>query len=302
MRNKKIFITGGAGFIGSNLVKRLGASNLITLYDRKNGDDLLDFAKLEKAIRGHDFVFHLAANPDISKSEKKPSLDFDNGIFATFNVLEAMRQNNIKKIVYTSGSGVYGDQGLKYTKETFGPLLPTSMYGASKLAAEGLISAFCYMYDMQAWIFRPANIVGPRQTHGVGYDFIKKLKDNPKELIILGDGTQSKSYLYVDDLISAMLLAVKKTKDSVNLFNVASASFIDVRTIAEIVVEEMGLKNVKFKYTGGPKGWKGDVPKVRMDIAKIKRLGWKAKFTSMEAIQKSIQDLLKEAKYTKYKI
>ena len=166
------------------------------------------------------------------------------------------------------------------------------MYGASKLAAEGLISAFCHMYDMQSWIFRPANIVGPNQTHGVGYDFIKKLKASPRELIILGDGTQSKSYLYVNDLIDAMLLVVKKSDDAVNLFNVASDSFIDVKTIAQLVTKEMCLENVKFKYTGGRKGWKGDVPKVRIDTAKIKRLGWRARFTSREAIKKSIQDLL----------
>lgn len=290
--SKKIFITGGAGFIGSNLAKKLARQGQITVYDKKNGSDLLDFAKLKKAIKNHGFVFHLASNPDIAKSEKYPRLDLDQGILTTFNILEAMRQNNIKKIAYTSGSGVYGDRGLKYSKESFGPLLPTSMYGASKLAAEGLISAFCHMYDMQSWIFRPANIVGPLQTHGVAYDFIRKLKANPRELIILGDGTQSKSYLYVDDLIRAMLLAIEKSNDRVNLFNVASDSFINVSAIADIVVREMGLKNVKFKYTGGSKGWKGDVPKVRMDIQKIKQLGWRAELNSDQAIRKSIKDLL----------
>jgi UDP-glucose 4-epimerase len=289
----RIFITGGAGFIGSNLVKKLGRQNQITIYDKKNGDDLLDFAKLRRTLKNYDFVFHLASNPDIAKSEKYPKLDLDQGVIATFNVLEAMRQNNVKKIVYTSGSGVYGDQGLKYTSENFGPLLPVSMYGASKLAAEGLISAFCHMYNMQSWIFRPANIVGPGQTHGVGYDFIKKLEKNSQELVILGDGSQSKSYLYVDDLISAMLLAIKKSNDKVNFFNAASNSFIDVKTIAQIAVKEMGLKNVKFKYTGGPKGWKGDVPKVRLDITKIKKLGWQSKLNSNQAIRQSIRDLLK---------
>lgn len=292
LNKKRIFITGGAGFIGSNLVKKLGKQNQITVYDKKNGDDLLDFAKLKKSIKNHDFVFHLASNPDISKSEKNPRLDLDQGVFATFNVLEAMRCNNIKKIAYTSGSGVYGDQGIKYTKENFGPLLPISMYGASKLACEGLISAFCHMYDMQSWIFRPANIVGRRQTHGVGYDFVKKLRNNPEELTILGDGTQSKSYLYIDDLIDALLLAIKKANNKVNLFNLASDGFTDVKTIAKIVAEEMGLKNVKFKYTGGSKGWKGDVPKVRLDTSKIKNLGWQPKFTSKQAIRKSIKDLL----------
>lgn len=292
LNKNKIFITGGAGFIGSNLVTRLRKQNEITVYDKINGDDLLDFAKLKKAIKGHDFVFHLASNPDIAKSEKNPRLDVDQGILTAFNVLEAMRLSNIKKIAYTSGSGVYGDQGVKYTKETFGPLLPVSMYGASKLACEALISAFCNMYGMQSWIFRPANIVGRGQTHGVGYDFIKKLKTDPKELTILGDGTQSKSYLYINDLIDALLLAIKKADNEVNLFNLASMGFTDVKTIAKIVTEEMGLKNVKFNYTGGRKGWKGDVPKVRLDISKIKRLGWQAKLNSDQAVRQSIKDML----------
>ncbi|MBI2041600.1 MAG: NAD-dependent epimerase/dehydratase family protein [Candidatus Nealsonbacteria bacterium] len=293
LNKKRIFITGGAGFIGSNLVARLKKQNKITVYDKKNGDDLLDFIKLKKAIKNHDFVFHLASNPDIAKSEKNPRLDIDQGILTAFNVLEAMRLNDIKKIAYTSGSGVYGDQGVKYTKESFGPLLPVSMYGASKLACEGLVSAFCHMYNMQAWIFRPANIVGKGQTHGVGYDFIKKLRNNPRELTILGDGTQSKSYLYINDLIEAVLLAIKKANDEVNLFNLASNGFTDVNTIAKITVKEMGLKNVKFNYTGGSRGWKGDVPKVRLDVAKIKKLGWQAKLNSNQAIRQSIKDLLK---------
>jgi len=293
LNKKRIFITGGAGFIGSNLAVRLKKRNKITVYDKRNGDDLLDFAKLNQAIKNHNFVFHLASNPDIAKSEKNPRLDIDQGIITAFNVLEAMRLNNIKKIAYTSGSGVYGDQGVKYTKESFGPLLPVSMYGASKLACEGLIAAFCHMYDMQSWIFRPANIVGKGQTHGVGYDFIKKLREKPEELTILGDGTQSKSYLYIDDLINAVILAIRKAADGVNLFNLASNGFTDVKTIAKITTEEMGLKNVKFNYTGGSRGWKGDVPKVRLDVSKIKKLGWQAKLNSDQAIRKSIKDLLK---------
>lgn len=294
LNNKKIFITGGGGFIGSNLVERLGKKNKITVYDLKNGEDLLDFEKLKGTIKGHDFVFHLASNPDIAKSEKYPRLDLDQGIISAFNVLEAMRQNSIKNIVFTSGSGVYGDQGTAYTKESFGPLLPVSMYGASKLAVEGLISAFCHIYDMQAWIFRPANIVGRHQTHGVGYDFIRKLKNDPENLQILGDGSQSKSYLYIDDLIDAIILAIDKSTDKVNLFNLASESFVDVKTIAQITTKEMGLKNVKLYFGESPKGWKGDVPKVRMDIEKIKKLGWKAKLNSKEAIRQSIRDLLKK--------
>ena len=302
LNKKRIFITGGAGFIGPNLVKRLGKQNQITVYDKKNGDDLLDFAKLKRLIKNHDFVFHLAANPDIAKSEKCPKLDLDQGIITTFNVLDAMRCCGIKNIAYTSGSGVYGDQGIKYTKESFGPLLPSSMYGASKLAAEGLISAFCHMYDMQSWIFRPANIVGRRQTHGVGYDFIRKLNKNPGELVILGDGSQSKSYLYIDDLIDAVILAIEKSNDRVNLFNLASDSFVDVKTIAKITIEEMGLKNVMLHFGADSRGWKGDVPKVRIDAKKINNLGWQPKLNSKEAIKKSIKDLLKEIGYIKNKL
>lgn len=311
IQNKKIFITGGAGFVGSNLVSRLIKRNRVTAYDNLTSGkkdylkehlrkpnfqliigDLLDFKKLKKVIKGYDLVIHLASNPDIAKSLKDPSLDLNQGIIATFNVLEAMRLNNVRKIIYPSGSGVYGDQGTKYTAEDFGPLLPTSMYGASKLAAEGLISAFCYLYKMQSWIFRPANIVGRNQTHGVAYDFIRKLKKNPKQLEILGDGTQSKSYIYIDDLTDAVFLAVNKSKEKVNLFNLASDGFTTVRTIAKLVVKEMGLKNVRFKYTGGDRGWKGDVPKVRLDIKKIKKLGWKPKLDSNEAVRQSIKDLL----------
>lgn len=302
LSKQKIFITGGTGFIGSNLVKRLAQQNQLTVYDKKNGDDLLDFAKLKRLIKNQDFVFHLASNPDIAKSEKYPRLDLDQGIIATFNVLEAMRICGIKNIAYTSGSGVYGDQGIKYTRENFGPLLPVSMYGASKLAAEGLISAFCHMYDMQSWIFRPANIVGKSQTHGVAYDFIRKLKNDPQNLQILGDGNQSKSYLYIDDFIEAIVLAIRKSNDKVNLFNVASSSFVDVKTIAQIVVEEMGLKNVRFKYIGGSGGWKGDIPKVRMATQKINQLGWRPKLTSKEAIEESISDLLKDTNYIKKNI
>ncbi len=307
----KYFITGGAGFIGSNLVDALIKKNKVVVYDNlssgskdfiahhfKNKNfkfikgDILNKSLLNKSIKGCDFVFHLASNPDIAKSALYPDLDLNQGIITTFNVLDAMRHNGIKKIAYTSGSGVYGDQGLTYTAENFGPLFPISMYGASKLGSEGLISAFCHMYDMRAWIFRPANIVGRNQTHGVGVAFIEKLKNNPRELEILGNGKQSKSYLYVDDVINAFLLAIKKSGNKINLFNLTSNSFIDVTSIAKIVDEEMKLKNVKFRYTGGNVGWKGDVPKVRINAQKINKLGWKPKFTSKEAIRKSVRNLL----------
>jgi len=254
--------------------------------------DLLDEPDVKRAMEEHDFVFHLSSNPDISKSMEQPDLDLKQGILVTFNVLEAMRLNGVKKIIYTSGSGIYGDVGTTYTAEDFGPLLPLSMYGASKLACEGLISAYCHMYDMQTWIFRMANIVGKRQTHGVTLDFINKLRKNPKELEILGNGKQSKSYLHVDECVEAMMFAIDHSNEKVNVFNIASNSYIDVTSIANMVIEEMGLKDVKLKYTGGSRGWKGDVPIVRLDTTIINKLGWKAKLSSEEAVRKALKELL----------
>lgn len=311
----RYFITGGAGFIGSNMADRLlqDETNEVTVFDNfcsgqmchiehhlKNKKfkliegDLLNLSELREAVKGHDFVFHFAANPDIAKSMIETDLDLRLGIVATYNVVEAMRINGVKKIAYSSGSGVYGDVGLTETPEDFGPLLPISMYGASKLGAEGVISAFCNMFDIQAWIFRFANVVGKRQTHGVGFDFVRKLKSNPKRLQILGDGTQSKSYIHVSDVIEAMLFVIKNSSQTTNIFNVATDNYITVNEIVEIVTTAMGLENVKFEYTGGKRGWKGDVPIVRFNLEKIYKLGWKATHNSGEAVRLSIRELLEE--------
>jgi UDP-glucose 4-epimerase len=311
----RYFITGGAGFIGSNMTDRLlkDSSNEVTVYDnfcsgqmsyiehhlkdkrfRLIKGDLLDLPLLKKSIAGHDFVFHFAANPDIAKSMLETDLDLRLGIIATYNVVESMRTNRVKMLAYSSGSGVYGDVGLMQTAENFGPLLPISMYGASKLGAEGVISAFCGMFDLQAWIFRFANVVGPRQTHGVGFDFIRKLKKEPHKLQILGDGSQSKSYIHVSDVIDDMRFVIEKQNQNVNVFNVATDDYIIVNEIAEIVTEEMKLSKVVFEHTGGSRGWKGDVPVVRFNIEKIHTLGWKSKYNSKQAIRLSIQELLKE--------
>lgn len=307
----RYFITGGAGFIGSHVVDELLGKGQVTVFDnfssgkreyislhKESTDfrlvqgDLGDLEYLKKTIKGHDVVFHFAANPDIARSMLETDLDLREGTILTYNVLEAMRVNGIRKILYSSGSGVYGDVGTTPTPEDFGPLLPISMYGASKLACEGMISAFCHLYDMQGWIFRFANVVGQRQTHGVGYDFLEKLKKNPKELEILGDGTQSKSYLHVRDVIEAMLFVHQKGSEKINVFNVATSDYIDVTTIAKIVIHEMGLKGVNLRYTGGKRGWKGDVPKVRFNLDKIHKLGWRPLYTSREAVRKSIQEML----------
>lgn len=309
----KYFITGGAGFIGSNMVDALlvDKNNSVTIYDnfcsghRKYiehhlGDerckvikgDMLDYQKLKEAIQGHEFVFHFAANPDIAKSMTETDIDLKQTVIATYNLLESMRLTGIKNIAYSSGSGVYGDVGLTQTSEGYGPLMPISMYGASKLGAEGIISAFCSMFDMHAWIYRFANVVGKRQTHGVGFDFIKKLRNSTKELEILGDGNQSKSYIHVSDVINAMLSIIGICNDRVNIFNVATDSYITVNEIAEVVIQEMGLENVELKHTEGDRGWKGDVPVVRFDLKKIHDLGWYSKHNSKDAVRRSVKEML----------
>ena len=308
---KKYFVTGGAGFIGSHMVDTLIRKSQVTVFDnfssgkieyiarhQKNKKfklirgDLGDLDYLQRAVKNHDAVFHFASNPDISRSMVETDLDLREGTILTYNVLEAMRVNGIRDMLYTSGSGVYGDVGTTPTPEDFGPLLPISMYGASKLACEGMISAFSHLYDIRGYIFRFANVVGERQTHGVGYDFIEKLRKNPKELEILGDGKQSKSYIHVKDVINAMLFVYKHAFDRVNVYNIATDDYIDVTMIAKIVIQEMDLKDVKLRYTGGDRGWKGDVPKVRFNLDKIHRMGWRPMYNSREAVRKSIREML----------
>jgi UDP-glucose 4-epimerase len=312
--NKKAtryFVTGGAGFIGSHLVDRLVGMGRVTVYDNLSSGrlefishhldrrgfnfieaDLLDFGALKQAISGHDVVFHLAANPDVRAGIKATDLDLKAGVIASYNVLEAMRQNQIKRLVFASSSTVYGDVGVKPVSEDYGPLKPISLYGASKLGSEGFVSAFCHLFQMQGWIFRLANIVGSRLTHGVIFDFIDKLKQNPGRLEILGDGSQQKPYLHVDDCVDGMLLAVEHSKERLNLFNLGSASSTSVVTIANMVVRAMGLKGVEFHYTGGKRGWVGDVPQVRLDVTGMSRLGWEPKYTSDEAVERTVRELL----------
>jgi UDP-glucose 4-epimerase len=307
----KVFVTGGAGFIGSHLVdKLLERGDTVTVYDNlssgkreyieqhlKNKEfsfiqsDLIEFNQLKKKIKGHDVVFHLAANPDVRVGAQKPEVA-KKDIIATYNLLDAMRQNNVQKIVFSSSSTVYGEALSFPLKEDYGPLLPISLYGAAKLASEGLISSFSHTFDMKCWIFRFANIVGPRGTHGVIVDFIHKLRKNPNELEILGNGKQRKSYLSVKDCVEGMLFGFENSKEQINVFNLGCNSVTEVTRIAEMVVEEMGLDKVKFRYTGGKRGWKGDVPYFQLDVTKINRLGWKATHNSDDAVRYAIKDLL----------
>lgn len=313
----RYFITGGAGFIGSSVCSRLLAANdndTVTVYDNLSfgkesliephyGNprfrfvkaDMLDPQELRAAIAGHDFVFHFAANADIARSMKETDLDVKLTVTATYNLLEAMRLEGVGKIVYSSGSGIYGDVGTTETAEDFGPLLPISLYGASKLGAEGLISAFSHMFDMQAWVFRFANVIGGRQTHGVILDFINKLKSDPSRLDILGDGTQSKAYIHVADIMDAIFYVAGHTDGRVNLFNVATDDYVTVTEIARSVIAAMGLHGVELAYSGGDRGWKGDVPVVRFDLGKIHSLGWRARHSSREAVERTIREILEAA-------
>ncbi len=308
----KAFVTGGAGFIGSHLVDALIQNgHTVTVYDNLSSGnkqfiqhhlskedfifakaDLLDLKRVTQEIQGHDIVFHLAANPHVRLGETQTDLDMKQGVIATYNVLEAMRLHDIKKIVFSSSSVVYGETPGSLLPETYGPTLPISLYGAGKLGAEGLISAFCGTFDFQSWIYRFANVVGIRGTHGVIVDFIEKLRKNTKQLEILGDGKQCKPYLYVSDCVDGILYGYTHSHEKMNLFNLSCDTTTTVTRIAEMVVEEMGLQNVIFRYTGGIRGWRGDVPRFQLDPKKINTLGWNATLSSDEAVRKAIRDVL----------
>ena len=310
----KAFVTGGAGFIGSHLIDKLiKKGDEVTVFDNLssgkkefiekhlNNDnfnfikgELLDLDKVKKEIKGHDVVFHLAANPHVRLGEKMTRLDLEQGPIATYNVLESMRKNDIKKIVFSSSSVVYGETDVDVIPENYGPLRPISLYGAAKLGAEGLITSFCGTFDFQAWIYRFANVVGSRGTHGVIVDFINKLRKNPEELEILGNGKQRKPYLYVTECVDGILHGFKNSNDQINIFNLGCDTNTSVTRIAEIVTSEMNLKDVEFNYTGGKRGWKGDVPKFQLGVEKINNLGWKAEYDSDEAVKKTARDLLEE--------
>ena len=312
----RAFVAGGAGFIGSHTVDRLLSEpsvSAVTVYDNLSSGrlehlpvnagerlkivraDLSSIDELCEAITGHDIVFHYASNPDIARAATEPEIDFWQGTYLTQNLLEAMRRTGVAHIVYASGSGVYGDTGLTELNEDHAPLLPISTYGASKLAGEALICSYCAMFGFQGWVFRFANVVGARQTHGVGFDFLSKLRVDPSQLPILGDGMQSKSYIHVTDVINGIWLAYQKATDSYNYFNLATDDNITVAGIAAIVIEILGLKGVALKYAGGDRGWKGDVPLVRMDSTKIKALGWRAQLTTSQAIESSVRDMYAQA-------
>ncbi len=308
MNGKKILITGGAGFIGSNMVEALLNDNDITVIDftddvkyikgfleDKNfhfiNEDLLKYE-----IKEHfDIIIHLAANSDVRSGSENPMLDFSENVVLTQNILEYMRKYDVNDMIFSSSSTVFGEAPIMPTPESYGPCMPISSYGASKLANEAFISAYSHYYGIKASIFRFANIVGKNSTHGVIHDFIIKLKRNPKELEILGDGTQRKSYMHVSDCINAMITIHEKIKktDIINLGNHGTTS---VKTIADYVTSAMGLKNVKYNYTGGfnGRGWKGDIKYAELSIDKMESLGYKNKYNSDESVKLAVSEILNQ--------
>ena len=302
---ERCFLTGGAGFIGSHFVERLLADQkAVTVFDNLSSGrrewieqnqgqpgftfieaDLLDAPKLQKAMAGHDLVIHLGANTDIPGGNEDVRLDLENCTIATHNVLEAMRATDISRLLFASTSAVYGDAPKIPSPEDTAPLLPISLYGASKLACESLISAYCHIFNMQAWMFRFANVVGGRMGRGVIHDFILKLERNPEELEILGDGNQEKSFFLVEDCIDGIFSAFENSDAWCDVFNLGCSSGTRVTRVAEIVTEEMGLTGVRFMYTGGRRGWVGDVTQMVLDVSKMKKLGWDAGHTSDETVR-----------------
>ena len=311
----RVFVTGGAGFIGSNLAERLlddghevTAHDNLSLGRRENlractaregfrfiQGDLLDREATASHLRGHDVVFHMAANSDIEAGGRETDTDLRQGTLATYNVLEGMRLADLRQVVFASTSAVYGEAATVPTPEDHGPLFPISFYGASKLACEGLLSAFEHNYGIQAWIFRFANIVGDHGTHGAVVDFLRKLRQDPSVLTILGDGRQAKPYLYVKECVDGMIFGWRNAVGPVNCFNLTCPGATAATRIAEIVAEELGLGPVPHRFTGGSRGWKGDVPQVRLDPSRLAGLGWSAQLDSDAAVRAAARALRHEA-------
>lgn len=312
-------VTGGAGFIGSHLVDTLmeqgedvrvidnlsagSIANLRRWLDHPNFEfiqgDLHDDTETRAAVEGCNIVYHLAANPEVRLWRASPRDLFKQNVEATYSLLEAIRrQGDAETLVFSSTSTVYGDATALPTPETYAPLKPISLYGASKLAAEALFYAYASTYGFRCVVYRMANIVGPRINHGITYDFVEKLSRNPRKLEVLGDGAQSKSYLYVGDCVEGMILGTERNEERVGVLNIGSDDRTDVKTIAQIIIEEMGLSRVELYYTGGVdggRGWKGDVRFMQLDVSRLRSLGWRPHLTSAEAIRKTARALVSRA-------
>jgi UDP-glucose 4-epimerase len=316
----RVLIVGGAGFIGSHFARRLLARDdisLVRIFDNFSSGrewhlaevrddprlevvrgDVVDLSELVAAAEGIDTVIHLASNPDIAAAVANPAIDFDQGTRLTHHVAEAVRQAGVGLVLYASGSGVYGDLGEVEATEDQGPMVPTSTYGASKLAGEALLASYAFMFGPTVRAFRFGNVVGPHQTHGVGYDFVRRLLREPAHLDILGDGKQSKSYIHVDDVISAVLAAGVAADSPFDVYHGATGDYVTVTEIADLAVDVVGLPAgaVEYRYSGGPRGWKGDVPIVRIGTDKIRSLGWANAMSGPEALRSSMTSMAEDAR------
>lgn len=306
----RYFVTGGAGFIGSNMVDRLlSLGNEVVVYDNFSTGrreflenalmydsftlvegDTLDYGKLKETMEGSEFVFHFAANADVRMGCEHPKKDLEQNTIATFHVLEAMRENGIKKIGFSSTGSVYGEADVIPTPENAPFPVQTSLYAASKLAGEGMIAAYCEGFDFTACIFRFVSILGERYTHGHVFDFYRKLQDDPGRLYILGNGKQRKSYLYVQDCLDAILTVVENARERVNIYNLGTDEYCEVNDSAGWISEKMGVSPV-FEYAGGERGWIGDNPFIYLDTAKVRGLGWKPKYSIKDGVMKTVEFL-----------
>ena len=307
-------VTGGAGFIGSHLVDALvsegkevrvidnfssGKMSFLSHHEG-NGNveivegDTLDLEILTESMHGVETVHHMAANPDIRLGIEVTDTDLRQGTVATYNVLEAMRLSDVSRISFSSSSAVYGEAEMMPTPENYGPIMPISLYGASKLASEALITAWAGTFGAQGFIHRFANIVGPRGTHGVIFDFIHKLKKDPSRLEVLGDGNQEKSYMSAYDCVRSMLHVIEQEEGASSIYNLGTGDTCSVSRIAEIVVEESGLGDVEIEYTGGKRGWAGDVPKTYLEVSKLLSTGFEPTSMSEEAIRDTARVLISE--------
>ena len=310
----RALVTGGAGFIGSHLVDELvDAGYSVKIIDNLSSGnldlvnhqlaagnaefiegDITSIDDVLQATKEVDVVFHMAANPDIRLGTQVTDTDLKQGTIATYNILEAMRINNVNKIVFASSSVVYGEDAPMPTPESFGPCLPISLYGASKVGSEGLITSWVGTFDFQAWIFRFANIIGNRGTHGVIFDFIHKLKRDNSRLEVLGNGLQEKSYMEVKDCVRGMMHIFNSSTSPINLYNLGSHDTCSVRRIAEIVVEETGCRDATIEYTGGDRGWAGDIPRAMLSIEKMLSTGYDVKYNSEAAVRHTTKCLIEE--------
>lgn len=314
---KKVFVTGGAGFIGSHVVDQLvDQSYQVCVYDNlSNGRreyisahfeksnftfieaDILDMDRLQNESRDYDLVWHLAANTDIIGGAENPRRDLNDCVVGTFNVLEAMRLNSIKYLLFASTGAVYGElcHNVPVTEQA-GPLLPVSTYAAGKIGSEAFISAYCHLYGLHAWIFRFGNVIGKRMTHGVIFDFIHKLRANPVELLIKGDGRQEKNYFLVEECIDGMGWAFRNipmtSEKPGDIFNLGTSSVSKVTDIAEMIIAEMELSNTKVAIEGTKRAWPGDQPRVHITVERMRRLGWTARHTSDEAVRIAVRRML----------